>query len=253
MAPRWRLRSPEELHRAIGRAGITPETTVVVYGEQLIAAARVWWILKESGVRDVRLLDGGMSQWRTAGYPVERAFQAPQPVRFSGPVSSDYLATTDYVRQHYNSPNVWLADVRSKAEFSGRVSGYKYLDAKGRIPGALWIGDGDDSSYIYKQRNGRLRPPADVLAMWQRQGLVPIEGNRMFEREVIFYCGGGWRSSVAFFHAWILGFQNIRNYSDGWSGWSTDYIPDSTAKGGTPGWRQELTGNPITIGGEREP
>ncbi len=45
-SPRWRLRDAEELQRAIGRAGITPDTTVIIYGGKLIAAARVWWALK---------------------------------------------------------------------------------------------------------------------------------------------------------------------------------------------------------------
>ena len=112
--PRWRLRSTEELHRAIGRAGITRGTTVVVYGKQMIAAARVWWILKIAGVRDVRLLDGGMRQWRAAGYPVERTFQVPRPASFSAPVSNSWNATSDEVLARYNSPEVWLADVRSE-------------------------------------------------------------------------------------------------------------------------------------------
>src|SRR5262245_44684575 len=41
--PRWLLRKPQELRRVIGALGITPATTVVVYGKQIIAAARVWW------------------------------------------------------------------------------------------------------------------------------------------------------------------------------------------------------------------
>ncbi len=70
----WRLRDLPELHQAIGRFGITPETTVV-YGKKLIAAARVWWILKYAGVADVRLLDGGVDAWEAAGYPVERRYR----------------------------------------------------------------------------------------------------------------------------------------------------------------------------------
>lgn len=246
--PRWRLREGPELHGAIGRAGITPDTTVIVYGDKLIAAARVWWVLKYAGVADVRLLDGGMSAWRAAGGPVEREIHRPQPVLFSAPVATHLLATTAGVRAQLNSPRVWLADVRSEAEYAGRVSGYRYLDAKGRIPSAVFVGDGDDSAYLYKQRDGRLRPAAEILAHWRRQGLVPSDEPGRFERDVIFYCGGGWRSSVAFFYAWLLGFENIRNYSDGWSGWSTEYHPDKKARGGTPGWRQQPTGNPIKRG-----
>jgi 3-mercaptopyruvate sulfurtransferase SseA len=225
-SPRWRLREAAELQQAIGRAGITPDTTVIVYGEKLIAAARVWWVLKYAGVADVRLLDGGFAAWAEAGYPVEKEVRLPQSVEFSAPVASQLLATTDYVRQRLHKSNVWLADVRSVAEFTGRISGYSYLEAKGRIPSATHLGDGDDGAYLYKQRDGRLKPSAEILAHWQGQGIFAAKDGGRFEKEVIFYCGGGWRSSVAYFYAWLLGLENIRNYSDGWSGWSTEYVAD---------------------------
>ncbi len=247
-SPRWRLRETEELQQAIGRAGITPDTTVIVYGEKLIAAARVWWVLKYAGVADVRLLDGGFAAWIEAGYPVETEARLPRPVKYSAPVASERLATTDYVRERLRSSGIWMADVRSVAEFTGRTSGYGYLEAKGRIPSATHVGDGDDGAYLYKQRDGRLKPPAEILAHWQRQGIVTAKEGGRFEREVVFYCGGGWRSSVAFFYAWLLGLENVRNYSDGWSGWSTEYLADPAAMGRTPGWRQQPSGHPIEGG-----
>jgi thiosulfate/3-mercaptopyruvate sulfurtransferase len=244
-SPRWRLREPVELQRALGRAGITRDTTVIVYGEKLIAAARVWWVLKYAGVDDVRLLDGGFEAWAEAGFPVETDVRLSQPVEFTAPVAANLLATTDYVRERLPSSQVWLADVRSGAEFAGRTSGYSYLEEKGRIPSAVHVGDGDDGAFLYKQRDGRLRPPAEILSHWQRQGILPAKESGRFEREVVFYCGGGWRSSVAFFYAWLLGFENIRNYSDGWSGWSTEYHAEPAAMGRTPGWRQQPSPNAI--------
>lgn len=246
--PTWRLREPPELQRAIGRAGIDTETTVIVYGRKLIAAARIWWVLKYAGVADIRLMDGGFAAWEAAGYPVDREIPKPVPAAFAGPVADHWLATTDYVREHLASQRIILADVRSSAEYAGRTSGYSYLDARGRIPTAISIGDGDDNARQYVQRDGRLRPPMGILEEWHRVGLKPAGSGTMFEKEVIFYCGGGWRSSVAFFYAWLAGFENIRNYSDGWGGWSTDYHRDPTEAGNTPGWRQVPTGNPIASG-----
>jgi 3-mercaptopyruvate sulfurtransferase SseA len=246
--PTWRLRELTDLQRAIGQAGIDTSTTVIVYGRKVIAAARIWWVLKYAGVADVRLLDGGFAAWESAGYPVDREIPKPLPVAFAGPVADHWLATTDYVRERLGSARIRLADVRSSAEFTGRTSGYSYLDASGRIPSAIPIGDGDDAAHLYVQRDGRLRPPTEILQGWQRNGLQPAASGTQFEQEVIFYCGGGWRSSLAFFYAWLLGMGNIRNYSDGWGGWSTEYQRDPTDAGSTPGWRQIPTGNPIESG-----
>lgn len=246
--PTWRLRDLTELQLAIGQAGIDADTTVIVCGRKVIAAARIWWVLKYAGVADVRLLDGGFTAWEAAGYPVEQEISKPVPVAFEGSVADHWLATTDYVRERLGSAQIRLADVRSSAEFEGRTSGYRYLDASGRIPTAISIGDGDDDARLYMQGDGRLRSPTDIREWWQENGLHPAASGTQFEQEVIFYCGGGWRSSVAFFYAWLLGFENIRNYSDGWGGWSTDYQQDATEVGNTPGWRQVSTGNPIESG-----
>jgi 3-mercaptopyruvate sulfurtransferase SseA len=140
---------------------------------------------------------------------------------------------------------VLLADVRSFAEFSERVSGYDYLDRKGRILRAVHFGDTDEGSHLYsRRRDDTLRPPAEILAMRKERGIVSTKYPSQFDREVIFHCGGGWRSSVSFYCAWLMGYENIRNYSDGWIGWSTAYVPDPQAK---RGWRQDSTDNSILI------
>jgi thiosulfate/3-mercaptopyruvate sulfurtransferase len=211
----------------------------------VIAAARVWWILGYAGVSDVRLMDGGFDAWRDAGYEVETAGPTVEAVPFVAAPRTQWLATTEDVQARVAAGDAWLGDVRSVEEFAGRTSGYSYLDARGRLPGALHLGDADDGSPLYVAAGGRLRPPADVLALWQKQGLHVRDDTRAFQKEVVFYCGGGWRSSLAFFHAWLLGIENVRNYSDGWAGWSTQYAADPVAGGSTPGWRQSRTGHPV--------
>ncbi|MFN0088407.1 MAG: sulfurtransferase [Blastocatellia bacterium] len=240
--PRWALRPASELHRVIGGLGITPGSTVVVYGKQTIAAARVWWVMKYAGVADVRLLNGGFAAWTASGYPAETSVNAPTPVKFTARVREDLRATTAYVRARYRDRQTRMADARSREEHVGATSGYTYVDFKGRIPGSLHIGNVDDSERQFVNADGTLRDPRVIRAMWERAGLVD-DG-----RETIFYCGSGWRSSLAFLYAWMLGMDRIRNYSDGWIGWSTSYRPDKGAKGGTPGWRQDRTRNPVWAG-----
>jgi 3-mercaptopyruvate sulfurtransferase SseA len=235
--PRWLLRRPQELQRVIGALGIMPATTVVVYGRRTIAAARAWWVLKYAGVADVRFLNGGLAAWMAAGYPVETTVNIPEPVVFEERVRDEWLATTAYVRAHLNDRQTRLADVRSLEEYVGASSGYDYINCKGSIPAAIHIDNADDAACLYVSADGTLRGAGEILALWQRAGLTD-DGC-----EVIFYCGNGWRSSLAFLYAWLLGFKRIRNYSDGWGGWSTVYTRDPRAKGGTPGWRQRPSAN----------
>ena len=51
-----------------------------------------------------------------------------------------------------------------------------------------------------------------------------------------------------------MGYQNVRNYSDGWEGWSTNYIEDASytapedLPGATDGWIRETSGRPVAYG-----
>ncbi|MBM3797259.1 MAG: sulfurtransferase [Acidobacteria bacterium] len=231
-SPRWHLLPAAELHAAIGALGIAPDSLVVVYGNQPIAAARVWWILEYAGVAEVRYLDGGLGAWKRAGQPVESAPTVLPRTRFAAPLRPDVLATTSYVRKRWETSI--LTDVRSEREYRGEISGYSYLDAKGRIPGARPAGDAGDEAGPYQTPDGTLRNPEEIRRLWQQAGI--LDG-----REIVFYCGSGWRSSLTFLYARRMGLRNIRNYSDGWSGWSTTY--EQTANGTQ--WRQKPSRNPV--------
>lgn len=239
--PRWHLKPVNELQDVIGKLGSTHDTTVIVYSKQTIAAARIWWILNYAGVSDVRVLDGGFAAWQAAGFASETKINLPQPTKFRVQPRLNWLATTSYVQENFDK--VWLADTRSAAEYRGEISGYDYLQQRGRIPGAIAIGDADDKALLYQTAEGKFLPPAEIATRWKQAGIK--SSKNQFEREVIFYCGSGWRSSITFLYAYILGYKNIRNYSDSWSGWSTTYTPDANEKGITPGWRQRASGNPI--------
>ncbi|MEQ1564652.1 MAG: rhodanese-like domain-containing protein [Myxococcota bacterium] len=234
--PTWYLKPDAELQGVLESFGITADTTVIVYSGWQIAAARGWFALKYAGVEDVRFLDGGYAAWVDAGGAVETTDSLPVPVDDFGavvPTHPEYLATTDDVLEHHASGGL-VIDVRSWDEYTGEISGYDYIDAAGRISGAQWGQHCDDTSTDYLREDGRLRSPQEIEAIWAGLGADP-------EREVVVYCGGGWRSSLAFLYARLLGYDRVRNYSNGWSEWSTVYGPP-------PEYAQSPSGNPVATG-----
>ncbi len=188
-------------------------------------------------------------QWLANGYDTETTINYPVPTTFSGTTHPEYLATTDYVFSQYtNTGATLIADVRSKDEYDGLISGYSYVNAKGRIPNSVWAYDGDDSSPVYNDSDGTLRSYTEVRDVWKGVGITSTGASNLFDKEVIFQCGSGYRSALAFLYAYLMGYDNIRNYSDGWEGWSTTYTQDPSCNDGAPGWCQTPSGRPIIIG-----
>ena len=61
-----------EFQDAARRWGINDGDVVVAYDNSgNMAAARLWWMLRNAGFQEVYLLDGGLAAWSTAGLPVE--------------------------------------------------------------------------------------------------------------------------------------------------------------------------------------
>ncbi|MET4694329.1 3-mercaptopyruvate sulfurtransferase SseA [Endozoicomonas sp. NE40] len=216
--PLWNVIPDNELQQTLKRLGISQDKQVVVYSEDMTAAARMVSVLDAMGVGDVRLLNGGFKAWVEQGYIVQSGWVTPEPVEIFGTAAfSDVWVDTERVKAILNDDSEHLISVRSWREFTGKNSGYSYINAKGRIPGAVWGHSGTDpySMQDYINPDGTLREIRDIATYWQQ--LSPTEDTVM-----AFYCGTGWRASLSWFAARLLGYENARIYDGGWMEWSSD-------------------------------
>jgi molybdopterin synthase sulfurtransferase len=223
--PYWNKVPDTILLALLLRLGLAHDTTVILYGRNQAAAGRAAHLMLYAGVQDVRLLDGGFAAWQRAGWPCA-AGVAPPPTpvatwgaRFAS--RPEVLIDKAQVQALLASPTAVLVSIRSWAEFSGQTSGYSYIQAAGDIPGARWgragVSGDVNSMSAYHQRDGSLRPAAEISAFWAQEGITA-------ERQVAFYCGTGWRASLAFFYAWLMGWENISVYDGGWYEWSSTLV-----------------------------
>jgi len=223
LLPIWNRLPDTLLLQRLQALGIRHDTTVVLTGRHLTAAARVAQLLLLAGVTDVRLLDGGTQAWQRAGLPLQRdAPQRPNPVSAFGlhlPACPHWLIDTAQVRAILDHPEATLVSIRSHDEFMGRTSGYASIPALGDIAGARWgrAGASDDMNCMrdFHTSQGRMKPAAEILRFWRDEGIRA-------DRHVAFFCGTGWRASLAFFYAWLMGWDDISVYDGGWLEWSAD-------------------------------
>ena len=72
------FRSKGQIHSALRRVGITPESTVYVYCFKGARASNTFVALKEAGVKNVKIYFGSWNEWsRDFSLPIEEG--APQP------------------------------------------------------------------------------------------------------------------------------------------------------------------------------
>ena len=218
--PLWKLIPDAELEKVLLEHGVTRTTEVVLYGEPAMAATRVALAFLYAGVANVRILDGGLSAWRASGRPAEWGEHRPTPAAaFGGPFPGrrELLADAAEVRTLLGRPDAVVVSIRSLAEQTGETSGYRDLRARGRIRGDVWGGGGSDANHLedFQNPDGTLRSPSGIAARWEQAGIVP-------EKRVVFYCGTGWRASLAFWDAWVLGWPRIGVYDPGWYEWGRE-------------------------------
>jgi len=230
----WNRRSPDELKQQLEDLGIRHDTTVVVYGRFSfpsyendfpaqsaghLGAMRCAALMLYAGVQDVKVLNGGMNRWEEAGFAVSTEDASPEPVDDFGidvPAHPEYMIDLEDAKALLASDDGDLVSVRSWAEFIGERSGYHYIDAKGRIPGAVFGNCGSDAYHMENYRNFdyTTREFQEIARAWEDGGIVP-------EKHIAFYCGTGWRASEAFMNAYFMGWPRISVFDGGWYEWSS--------------------------------
>ncbi len=222
-APLWNKVDDAVLTALLLRHGVRHDSTVILYGRNNLAAARAAHLFLYAGVADVRLLDGGFTAWRALGLPGEagpgRVHPGVADFGAAVPAHPAWLLDIGQARQAQQVDPASLVSVRTWREYMGHTSGYTYIDARGDIPGALWgrILNDDDINGMseFHGPDGRMAGEDAIRRIWADAGIHP-------GRRAVFYCGTGWRASLAFFYAWLMGWEQIAVYDGGWCEWSRD-------------------------------
>lgn len=220
--------SAKNFTRLAQRAGISDDTTVVLYGDKNNWFA-AWgaWVFNIFGQKDVRLLDGGRVKWEKDG----RAMTTAVPSFRSGNFVTKRIDTSiratlirDVLPVAKKRVAASLVDIRSPDEFSGKIfaaPGFQELAIRaGHIPGAVNVPWG-----MNVNADGTFKSVAELRKLYADRG---IDGSK----PIITYCRIGERSSLTWFVlSEILGY-NVKNYDGSWTEYgNTVGVPISNPAG----------------------
>lgn len=216
--PKWNLKSPDDIKKALETAGITKDTTVILYGVDPSGTARVAYAYLWAGVENVKVINGGVEAWKKAGYDLETKSNKATAVALFGakvPVHPEYLLSIEDVKKKLDSDkNFKLVSIRTYDEFIGKTSGYSYIKKAGEPKGAVWGKAGSDASHMedYLNEDGTYKTMDQLKELWK--GLDFTADN-----ELSFYCGTGWRAAIPFLVMYEAGHTNMTMYDGGWFEW----------------------------------
>lgn len=203
---------PDKFAALVGDLGIGNDQEVVVYGSgNILWATRVFWALELYGHKNAKVLNGGFAKWAEEGRATTTDVPTFAATTFTVDFDPFLVATIDEVQTAISNEDsgVVILDNRSAGEYTGRDA---RSDRGGHIPGAVnqdWV------VYLNGTDARTLKSASELTALFASVGITE-------DTEVMAHCQTAVRSSVAYFVARLLGYNNVQNYDGAWSEWGNN-------------------------------
>ena len=202
------LKPVEEISTILGKAGISREDSVVIYGECLpcgggpSVATYVYWMMNSLGHENVSVLDGTAGDWAAAGRATSGSANLLPEKEYTPLMNSNYTATYDLVK----GGQVQIIDARTPREF-----------ATGTIPGSI--------NMPYESVLNDLKITGE-----ERLDMVFMVLNK--DQPVVVFTNTGMKGSLVWFALEMMGYDaRLYSYQD----WMANQLPDLREVDGSGG------------------
>ncbi|NRB05011.1 MAG: 3-mercaptopyruvate sulfurtransferase [Rhodobacteraceae bacterium] len=188
--------------------GVGDGHQVVVYdGAGLMSAARVWWLFRLMGHRDVAVLDGGFPKWQAEGREIEDLppviKDRHMTVRFQNHLVRDVTQVSQAAK--LGSPQI--IDARAAARFAGAAPEPREGLRAGHIPGSRNV-----PFNTLLQADKTMKDPEDLRTVFEAAGVD-------LSKPAITTCGSGVTAAVLALGLARLGHESWSLYDGSWAEW----------------------------------
>lgn len=203
---------PDDLTKALLiRAGVDKDRLHLVYAtgaelpnDEILSSTMVVHVLEKFGVKDIKIVDGGLAGWNKEGFESARDYFGNPKGTLPEKGEPGVAANVDEVQQFIGKPGNLLIDARPLNEYQGKDDVWL---RKGHIPGAIsyhW------ARLMEKDNTHKFKPFSETKAELEKAGITP-------DKNIICYCGTSREGSLLrFYLKHVAGYPNVRLYEGAW-------------------------------------
>ncbi|MEL6619338.1 MAG: 3-mercaptopyruvate sulfurtransferase [Pseudomonadota bacterium] len=199
---------PEKFMSRMRAMGVGDGHQVVVYdGSGLFSAARVWWLFRLMGHRDVAVLDGGFPKWQTEGHPTEDMPPIVKDRHLTARFQNHLVRDVTQVSQASKLGAPQIVDARSAARFRGDAPEPREGLRAGHIPGSRNV---PYDSLL--NADATMKSPDEMRTIFEAAGVD-------LNKPVITSCGSGVTAAVLALGLERMGHDSWSLYDGSWTEW----------------------------------
>lgn len=188
--------------------GVGDGHQIVVYdGMGLFSAARVWWMFRLMGHKDIAVLDGGLPKWQAEGHPVE---DMPPVIRDRHMTVSRQAMMIKDVTQVAAASKLGdheIIDARSAERFRGDAPEPREGLRAGHIPNSKNVPFGK-----LLNADGTMKTPQETRAIFE-------DAKVDLAKPAILSCGSGVTAAVLSLALERMGHDRHAVYDGSWTEW----------------------------------
>lgn len=205
------LPGAEEFSGQMGEMGIGEPMRVVVYDSHgLFSAARVWWMFKVMGHKQVGVLNGGLPKWLKENRPTQQGKpRAVAKTRYRAALDDAAVRDGAGVLQALEDNTAQILDARPKGRFDG-IDPEPRPDLKsGHMPGSANL-----HYAALLTEDGLMKDAAQLKLLFAQAGID-------LSRPVITTCGSGVTAAILTLGLHLLDHGDCALYDGSWTDWAS--------------------------------